>query len=119
MNGYEVAERLYSLVKAGEDGTIATDGAPLPEMGYYVGGRTPSLVYKSVEDVDRGEIAYWVGTHGVASFYGVWTDSETGTVYFDAVSLMESRAAANLLAKRRGELAIWDIANGEEIRTQP
>lgn len=49
-------------------------------------------------------------------FAGYWVDGETGVEYFDAVSVIRERDRALQLAKRRGELAIWDFARGAEIR---
>jgi hypothetical protein len=47
---------------------------------------------------------------------GVWTDSETGRVYLDAVEHIESRSDALRIAAERGELAIWDLYAKAEIR---
>lgn len=115
---YELAEILADMVKAGEDGTVDARGHGLPTEGYYVGGSTPSLVYPNVADVDRGEIAYWIGTNEASRYYGVWVDSDTGKVYFDASTFMNYEQYAIPLAAARGEIAIWDIANGQEIRVE-
>lgn len=115
MVGYHIAAELYVLAKAGEDGTVAHDHTELPEYGYYVGGRFPSFVVDSVEDIDRGELAWWVGSHE-ADYYGVWRDVKTGKVYFDGVDHVSGLGHALRLAASREEIAIWDIKNGQEIR---
>lgn len=115
---YELAEILADMVKSGEDGTVETRGHGLPVEGYYVGGAIPSLVYPSADQVDRGEIAYWIGTKESSQYYGVWVDKETGKVYFDASTFMNYEKYAIPLAAERGEIAIWDIANGQEIRVE-
>lgn len=115
---YELAEILADMVKSGEDGTITADGRSLPVEGYFVGGAIPSLVYKSAGEVDRGEIAYWIGTNSPHSYYGVWVDKETDMVYFDASTFMNFEEWAIPLAVQRSEIAIWDIANSREIRVE-
>lgn len=113
---YELAEVLADMAKNGEDGTVATDDRSLPTEGYFVGGDAPSLVFDSIADVDRGEIAYWIGVNKPSVFCGVWVDQETGKVYFDTSTLMYYERYAIPLAAQRGEIAIWDIANSREIR---
>lgn len=119
MNAYQVAEILADMAKNGEDGTVSVSGNPLPTEGYWVGGVTPSLVFDGVVEVDRGEIAWWIGSNDRTSkFYGVWVDGETDKVYFDAVTHMDYEKYAIQLAKARNEIAIWDIANSQEIRVE-
>lgn len=115
MNAYDIAYHLHLEAKAGEGGTVAKDGEALPTSGYFVGGKHPSLIFKSFQDVDRGELAWWVGTHS-AAFYGVWVDSADGRVYFDTVSWIVNLSDAMYLAEQRNEIAIWDIANAAELR---
>lgn len=117
MKAYDLAQTLYNMAFNHEDGTISAYDNPLPRAGYYVGGKFPSLVYKSVSEIDRGEIAWWVGSNK-AAFYGVWVDSQTGKVYFDGVTHMQTEQYAVQLGHQRGEIAVWDIANGREIRVE-
>lgn len=112
---YSIAEILHTIVKGGEGGTVDRDGIPLPTDGYYVGGLFPSLVFDSVHDVDRGELAWWIGNNE-ASFYGVWEDTDTGKIYFDGSSWVYDVSSALGVGKARGEIAIWDIAQNAEIR---
>jgi len=118
MNAHTVATALFSNMNTG--GTVrASDGLLDPKgEGYYVGGLVPSLVFDSIQDVDRGELAWWIGMHPF-NYYGVWTDSEDGKVYFDAVSHFRTLQASLFVGRQRGEIAIWDIANGKEIRVNP
>lgn len=46
---------------------------------------------------------------------GAWTDS-TGEIVLDLSEVLADRASALEIAAKRGELAIWDIAGGCEIR---
>ena len=47
---------------------------------------------------------------------GVWRDKDTGKVWVDVVEYRESLGDAVELARRNDQLAIWDNANGKEIR---
>lgn len=118
MNAYEIATDLFFSAKAGEGRTIDRDDIPMPPDGYFVGGLFPSLVFDSVGEIDRGEVAWWIGNNE-ASFYGVWIDEETGKVYFDGSSWVFDLYSALAVGKARNEIAIWDIANSEEIRVNP
>ena len=114
-NAYHLALVLHTMSGDGVDGTVSSRNEVLPNKGYYVGGKFPSLVVESKDKVDRGELAWWIGNNP-AKWYGVWTDTETGKIYFDGVTHMVTRSAALWLARGRSEIAIWDIAEGAEIR---
>lgn len=49
--------------------------------------------------------------------FGGWLDTETGKTYLDVVTIVDSKEEALDLAVHHGELAIYDITNGQEIRT--
>jgi hypothetical protein len=49
--------------------------------------------------------------------FGAWLDTETGVTYLDVVTVFDSKELALDLAVQHGELAIFDLANGQEIRT--
>jgi hypothetical protein len=116
MSAYSLALALYDMAIHGEDGTVpAGDEKGLPTHGYFVGGLFPSLVFDGAGEVDRGELAWWIGNND-AEFYGVWVDTETGKIYFDGVSHFYSELVSVTIARARGEIAIWDIHNKAEIR---
>ncbi|WP_439377844.1 hypothetical protein [Amycolatopsis lexingtonensis] len=48
---------------------------------------------------------------------GAWRDSETGITHLDVSTVVGDREDALMLARAFGELAVWDYAGGEEIRT--
>lgn len=50
------------------------------------------------------------------STFGRWEDSATGVVYWDHVKVYTDRAEAMDAGIRAGEIAIWDVANSQEIR---
>lgn len=122
MNAYETALALAVMARAGEDGTVDSfaqlDGSEedfLPAKGYWVGGVRPSLIISDVAQLDRSELAWFVGSTD-ARYFGVWTDSESGDIFFDAVDHLDNEMDALVLADERNELAIWDIVNSREIR---
>lgn len=117
MNAYEVSKTLTTMAFAGKDGTVDSWDQPLPEAGFYVGGVRPSLVYKDVNHVDRSDLAWFIGGTE-ARYFGVWVDSEDGQIYFDAVTHVEKLQDAVALGNEREEVAIWDIAENEEVRLQ-
>lgn len=124
MNAYETALALTVMARAGEDGTVDSfahlDGSEqdhLPKTGFYVGGVRPSLVISNIADLDRGDLAWFIGGTE-ARYFGVWTDTDDGKIYFDAVDWIEDAAAALNLAFSRNEIAVWDIEHSEEIRVK-
>lgn len=116
MTAYELAAQLRNMAVDGADGTISAADEPLPRSGYFVGGKIPSLVFDNVTQIDRGELAYWIGVNTPMPFYGVWVDTDTGKIYFDGVNHESSPIVAGDLGRARGELAIWDIEAGSEVR---
>lgn len=118
MNAYQTAQLLIDMINSGDDGTVDTENQDLPESGYFVGGVRPSLVMKDAAHADRGDIGWFVGGTD-ARYFGIWTDTEDGLIYVDAVDHMETLEDALTLGAERGEIAVWDITNGEERRVSP
>lgn len=48
--------------------------------------------------------------------FGGWYDSESGLYYYDATVIFENRAAAIEAGRANDQIAIFDLANLEEIR---
>lgn len=48
--------------------------------------------------------------------FGGWCDSESGLYYFDATVIFENRAEAIEAGRANEQIAIFDLANLEEIR---
>jgi len=124
MNAYETALALTVMARAGQDGTIDSlvplDGFEqdaLPLTGFWVGGVRPSLVINSIDELDRGDLGWFIGGTD-AQYFGVWTDKEDGKIYFDAVTHVQKRSEALALGAERGEIAVWDILNSEEVRVK-
>ncbi len=98
------------------DGTTAYDGSDLPTTGYYVGGRYPSMILEDAGELRSDKVRSFVTNTPDVDYYGVWTDKETHVVYIDGSDHYESLEDALRFAAERDEIAIWDIAGGEEIR---
>lgn len=107
---------VLDMIQTGTDGTLSASGDSLPTRGYWVGGMFPSLIDPvSVEELE--DFLHMTTRVFDVEYIGVWTDTETGRVYIDAVQHESDVREALTLASRRGELAIWDIMAGVEIRT--
>jgi len=50
--------------------------------------------------------------------FGAWVDTETGKTYFDVVTVLDSEEHALDLAVYHKEIAIFDLASGDEIRVE-
>lgn len=51
-----------------------------------------------------------------AAYVGGWLDRETGKFYYDATIVVNDRAEALALGRANNQIAIFDLANLEEIR---
>lgn len=99
-----------------EGGTAHLHGHPLPPGGFLVGGAGTALVFRSPEEMDRRLLHQFL-TAGAAPHVGWWTDTATGKVWVDWSSHFEQSWFADRIARDRGEIAFWDLANSREIRT--
>lgn len=108
---------MINTILANRDGgTIALNGSELPTTGYFVGGITSALVYgpqDGPEDVI--EFVRYLDNLG-AEYVGWWTDQETGALWIDGSDHFAQQWFAEGIARDRGEIAIYDIANQAEIR---
>lgn len=114
----EVARELITMARESDGGTVALHGHSLPTTGYFVGGRIPSLIL-SEEEVSRRAVIYQVidfVSRAGTPYVGVWRDSETGKIYFDAVEWYYDEYSAGKVARERRELAVWDISGERELR---
>lgn len=114
----------YLAEHAGTGATVALADAHAPQSGYAV-GRPP---YGTVFGPGTGRfptrlatrIAEWLDTLPTdVQYVGIWRDDRTGRVHVDAVDVFANRSDAHGASHRRGELAYFDLAAGEETRLQP
>jgi hypothetical protein len=107
--------------------TASLTGKSVPASGYMVGGVTDSLIFGADilnaehEDVVHDMIIRWINQRfdiGTSEnmFIGGWVDSEDGKVYIDLSEKFNVKEYALMIAADRGEIAIWDLANSQEIR---
>lgn len=114
------AIQIFNLLADGvEGGTVSRSGAPLPEGGFFVGGVVQSLIFESVDHANHPDALTAIAgflTIADTPHVGFWVDTETGLVYVDLVDWFKSERDALHLARVRGEIAVWDIANAQEVR---
>ena len=95
--------------------TVSRYGNGTPTDGYYVGGAIKTLVVDSRSVIDFPTVREFIG-RADTPYVGFWVDSETDKIHFDLVDWYRSERDALHLARVRGELAVWDIANETEVR---
>lgn len=99
-------------------GATITNLLQVPRSGYCVGmggarALDPKRGYmeQALEIVD----AHLSDAPGMA--FGAWVDTDDGhALYIEPIQIVKSKAEALARADVRGELAIYDLANGVEIR---
>lgn len=100
-------------------GTWSSDLLPIGRWNVWaVGGSLPGQTIPLQEAAAPGP----AGIDGAvarlqldgASYIGTWLDE--GTVYIDAIDLIEDTDEAIKVASERGELAIYNLATGQTIR---
>lgn len=104
-----------TIMATPEGGTYDTFAETAPTTGYWVGGAGSVLTFPSVDRMSPSMIEAFVH-HGTVRYVGWWTDAETGKVWLDAVEWIPTLSGAASIARNRGEIAFWDIANDREIR---
>ena len=117
----EIAADLVGPIMRGESGATVSvvRGVPVPTVGYVVGVPGRGIVVPSSQLTGDVAMAWVERVRTVASlpgrFVGVWVDGTR--VYLDVVEILPERATAVAAGRTRGELAIFDLSRGEEIRT--
>lgn len=119
-----LAEFAESTHKNG-GGSFSFNGEEIPTSGYMVGGVTPSVILdpgttlprlildllhfyqRNQEHLDKDGL-----------FLGTWVDPETGKIYLDVSQRVADLEEALKIGDLRGEIAIWDVINGQEISVQ-
>lgn len=104
---------LNSVTRDGDGATVSTTGHE-PTDGYMVGGATAELVLTDSSNAAHKIREYVTGTDG--TYYGIWRNDDTGHHHVDVSEHYDSREAALTVARIRGEIAVWDLSNGCEVR---
>lgn len=96
-----------------QDGGITLKNAEefTPKTGFIVGGLTPTKIVNPVQD----EVIFALCELILAGndIVGTWLND--GKIHVDAVEWIEDRGKALEVAKKRGEIAIWDCAETKEV----
>lgn len=89
-----------------------------PHDGYMVGGLVPESVEAVLsaatvrEFLTRADVQ---AAYGKGAWVGIWLNPETDRYHLDMSQVITSELTALVLAENRGELAIFDVANGVSI----
>jgi hypothetical protein len=83
-----------------------------PTRGYAVGIGSDSIAWPASESVLSTMLAWAVDAYRT-DYVGTWV--EDGRVYIDAVVIVASLESAMTIARRHGQLAIYDFANSTVI----
>lgn len=105
----------YQSPEAPQGGTVPLTALRVPTVGFLVGGAYPAVVADSPATLSATAVRDLV-TNAHTLFAGWWVDSDDGKVYVDAVQWYQSEHTATAVAHARGEIAIWDLKNGREVR---
>lgn len=116
MSIYLASELWFSAQEKGGGTFKRWSGEEYEEgKGYVVGGDVEGLklpkdsrVIGSVE-----AIAAWIDKTR-SPYVGSWVDYDT--IYVDGCDVVIDRDEAIALGKERNQIAIWDLANNEELR---
>lgn len=115
----ELAGRMARATLADGGTTMATDGT-VPVTGYAVALPGLEETHPAGDALElAARIGAYVDAHAAelaGRYVGAWVDG--GTVYLDTVEVLEERAAAELAGIAARQLAIFDLAAGEEIRLE-
>lgn len=72
------------------------------------------------------DTGYWVASNevepdtlAVGDYLGVWTDPETGKVWYDKTNFIEDLGTALILCRHWNQKAIWDNKNNKAIPQNP
>ena len=98
-------------------GCTLTNGGEHATKGYAVGlGGAKALDPKRSYFVQVLRIVKAARLEDPATAFGAWHDSDSGLDYVEPVQIYNTRGVAEYVAAERGELAIYDLTNCEEIR---
>jgi hypothetical protein len=122
---YKVASELVTFAVTDGGVTLVRDTARMYQNGgFAVGGVCAGLKLDASRHEDAMNLDYlrypivdWLlATSPDVEHVGSWLDTD-GSLYVDGVTIVADRSDAIALAVSRGELAIYDLTAGEEIRT--
>lgn len=105
---------LAAIAMANKDG-FTVDAATLQPVtnGYAVAvaDTQDSFGFNGLANVIK-----YVSEHPEVNAYGGWYNSDNNMYYYDAIVIVNDLAAAEEVGRANKQLAIYDLANLEEIR---
>lgn len=118
----DVAGDILEGIRSTGGATVSVGFGEVPTEGYVVAVpghelRVPfygEAVRAVTEYVERKRATVAGARITRPSFYGAWKDGDD--IVLDVVEILPNREDTIAAGKARGELAIWDIVAGEEIR---
>lgn len=116
-----VAVEIFNTIVDSEGGTLSKNGAQTPNHGYFVGGACEPLIFDSVESTNSPlalSLIQRFVEHCPSDLIGWWIDEADGKVYIDGTDWFDNQTLAIVTGRERGEIAIWDANNNEEIRVE-
>ena len=110
-----LANALYSLCN---EGASLNWNFESPTSGYMV-SKIAGPVFDTVTGVCTSKVKQFIEanlTTDKNTYFGVWTDKETGKVYFDRSVRLSKLIEARDIAICLKRIAIYDLNQGKEIR---
>ena len=109
-----------SLYQKCSEGVLYNTKFETPKWGYMVAHRF-GPVFNNATDVDTERVARFVADNMLPMdfplhYFGVWTEKETGRIYFNLFEQFANQDKAEEAARERNQIAIWDVVNKKEIR---
>lgn len=119
----KIADELVAGVRNGGATVPVHHGGVVPQSGYVVAtvGHEHRVTDGRLvaEHLQRAQALQYVQGHRAAlawhDYAGVWVDGDD--LVFDVVEIVAERATAVELGKRRGQDAIYDLAERQDIHT--
>jgi hypothetical protein len=75
-------------------------------------------IYEADNTIDLRALAAWCRENSDGnSYFGSWVDERTGKLYIDISEQFYSYDAAMQYAYTHDQIAVWDVINNCEIRT--
>lgn len=128
----EIDKAIETLIAETRDSggsTVSVTGANLPDSGYMVGGMVDGVMTAAemLSPEHHDDLVYAI-TNYISKhfdlltqrniFLGGWVDAQEDTLWIDISERFNVKEYALLTAEDRGEIAIWDVAESEEIRVK-
>ena len=113
---WRVVERVWKYSRTHPDGfTLSVSTMEAPTEGI-------SVAYAATQDCHSKEGLEYVVSHSLEhdGYVGGWLDTADSLYYFDSVRIFpeSQRDSALSFARRNGQIAVYILSSGEEIRLQ-